>query len=226
MKRPAIVDAYHDAPSVRDVGHSRVGRQGQGRMRGGHGVHVVGLACRGFGIVEFLAVPRGDAALLVRTQTRRWHVVTPEDRVRPVCEAIQCLETRRGIGNCVEIGGRIVSGPVVLIIAAAALRSFDSGGSGRCLGRSRCRTGAEHQRRERQERTRQADTRARPRSLTGGSHKHSGYVFTSLRFACTLIRIPSPMKRLTSAVPPKDISGSGTPTMGRSPLTIAMLTKA
>jgi hypothetical protein len=61
---------------------------------------------------------------------------------------------------------------------------------------------------------------------TAEAEARAAYVFTSLRFACTLIRIPRPMNRLTSAVPPNDTSGSGTPTIGSNPLTIAMLTKA
>ena len=52
------------------------------------------------------------------------------------------------------------------------------------------------------------------------------HVVTSLRCACTLIRMPRPMNSDTSAVPPYDTSGSGTPTTGSTPLTMPMLTNA
>ncbi len=52
------------------------------------------------------------------------------------------------------------------------------------------------------------------------------YVCTSLRCRCTLIRMPVPMNRVRSAVPPYERKGSGTPTTGRMPDTMPMLTKA
>ena len=75
QERPAIVDAHDHALAGRDVGHARIRRQRQRRMRGGHRVHVVGLADRRLLAVELAAVPRRDAALLVRPQRGRRHVV-------------------------------------------------------------------------------------------------------------------------------------------------------
>src|SRR6185295_5900595 len=52
------------------------------------------------------------------------------------------------------------------------------------------------------------------------------YVCTSLRWRCTLRRMPAPMKSVRSAVPPYDRNGNGTPTTGRMPDTMPMLTNA
>src|SRR5205823_8039925 len=63
--------------------------------------------------------------------------------------------------------------------------------------------------------------RRQRRVLLRGAH-----VATSFRCACTLISTPRPMKSEIIAVPPYDTSGSGTPTTGKSPLTMLMLTTA
>ena len=63
-------------------------------------------------------------------------------------------------------------------------------------------------------------------SDTGGYTSDTDQVATSFRCACTLIRMPRPMNSEIIAVPPYDTSGSGTPTTGSNPLTIAMLTNA
>ena len=62
-----------------------------------------------------------------------------------------------------------------------------------------------------------------------GNEEESGqqrHVCTSLRYRWTLMRIPAPMKSVRRAVPPYDRNGSGTPTTGRMPDTMPMLTKA
>ena len=52
------------------------------------------------------------------------------------------------------------------------------------------------------------------------------HVATNFRCACTLISTPSPMNSEIIAVPPYETSGNGTPTTGKSPLTMLMLTNA
>ena len=61
----AIVDAHHDTSAVRQVRHLHVARQRQGRVRRGHGVHVVDIAVAVRPPWKSLPIPGGDAALLI-----------------------------------------------------------------------------------------------------------------------------------------------------------------
>src|SRR5690606_16348262 len=65
QERSAVVHAYDRAAAVLEVAHAHVRGQRQGPVRGGHRVHVVGLAARGAPPVKLLPVPGGDAAFPV-----------------------------------------------------------------------------------------------------------------------------------------------------------------
>jgi len=107
------------------------------RVRGGHGVHIVGLAGSGLATVKFSPIPRRDAALLVRTKAGRGNIVAPEDGVRAIGKAIQRLQPRRRIGNRIEIGRWIVARAVVLVIATAALGNVGRRRNRRCFATCR-----------------------------------------------------------------------------------------
>ena len=154
QERAAVVDAHDHALARRDVGHARIGGQRQRRVGGRHRVHVVGLADRRLLAMELAAVPRCDAALLVRAERRRGDVVAAEHRVRTVGRATERLEPRARVGDRIEIGRDVFAWAVVLVVA---------GLSGR---RSWCRRAGRSRRRR--------VARASRKNETGGAGKGNG----------------------------------------------------
>src|SRR5207245_3577927 len=71
-KRTAVVDAHDDRSPVAEMGHARVARYRQDRVRRGHRVHVVTLAARGALALESAAVPASESALAVGVQRTDW----------------------------------------------------------------------------------------------------------------------------------------------------------
>ena len=108
---------------------------GQRRVGGGHGKHVVRLADRGFLTVKFFAIPAGDAACLVRLEGGVRDIFLAEHNVRFGCRFVQRLPFRLGIRNIVEAIRNIVGRAIILVETTAPLQ--DSGrfsGGGGCLG--------------------------------------------------------------------------------------------
>src|SRR3954463_9251455 len=117
MKRPAVVDSDHDTAAVCQVSHARITGDGQRWMSGGHSVHVVDLATRGLLPVEPAAVPAGKSGLLKWLHLCERLVRPPEYRVRTVRRGDQRFAPRLSIWNVGEIGRRLLSRPIVLVIA-------------------------------------------------------------------------------------------------------------
>ncbi len=92
--------------AVRHAGDAHVARDRQGRVRRGHGVHVVRLAARRALAVEAPAVPAADAALPVAACVAHRRVGHAEHDVRIVGEAVRRLVARLGVGQLVEVGRR------------------------------------------------------------------------------------------------------------------------
>ncbi len=138
-------------------------------MRRRHRVHVVDLAGRRALAVELAAVPGADAALPVRRARQVRHVVDAEHVVRTVRAARVLLDARHGVGKQVEVGRRMVAGPVVEVVAAALPRRArrvrgDAGVRRRRAARGRFgRPAPPGRRRAGREQQRDDDPRRRPR---------------------------------------------------------------
>src|SRR3546814_5789225 len=63
MEGAAVIDAHNDRLARTGSRDPRVAGYGQGRMSGGHGIHIVGFAIGGFLPMEFPSVP-GRGTLL------------------------------------------------------------------------------------------------------------------------------------------------------------------
>src|SRR3954470_7169196 len=122
MERAAIVDAHHYALAAGDMRDARVAGNGQRRVRGGHLVHVVGFAARGFLAMELLAVPARRAALAERLYRGERHVLLAEHLIRTVRVLMQRLIARHRVRSSSQVRRRIGVWAVVLVVAAAARR--------------------------------------------------------------------------------------------------------
>src|SRR5690606_17321464 len=93
---------------------------GQGRMGGGHGVHVVGFAIGCFLAMEFPAVPGRRALLTEWLFVADRRVSFAEYDIRPeVCSGM-LLQARHGVRYGLDIRGYVGSRPVIFVVAAAA----------------------------------------------------------------------------------------------------------
>ena len=81
VKGSAIVDLDHRAATVAEVCDPDVGGQWELLVRGGHGVHVVGLAAAGAPAMKLGAVPGCYALLAVAPAAVHYLVAAPENRV-------------------------------------------------------------------------------------------------------------------------------------------------
>src|SRR5688500_5201415 len=86
-------------------------------MRRGHLVHVVDLAAGPFLAVIALSIPAGEAALAKLLQRSHRHVLLSQRLVGAIGELVQRLAPRHRVGDAIEIGGRPVARPVVLVVA-------------------------------------------------------------------------------------------------------------
>ena len=77
----AVIDADDQRFAVGDIGHPRVARHRQGRMRSGERAHVEHLAIGGQPAVEIVAVP-GCRALLAVVDVFFGHIDPARDNVR------------------------------------------------------------------------------------------------------------------------------------------------
>ena len=188
-----VVDADGDRTAVGRVAHARVRGDGQGGVRGGHAVHVVGFAARGFLSVELAAVPASDAAFAVGADFTQGGVIAAEHRIGPVGESMQGFLAWHRIRNDVEIVGRIVAGPIVEVVAAALGDRRRGFFRGRRLANRRHRRG--------HGRWRSAGTRGETQRGRHGEQADDHFC-TSIRFRWMLMRMPMPRNRVTSAVPP------------------------
>src|SRR5690606_6293292 len=109
----AVVDAHDHRAAVGDVGDPHITRDRQHRVRGGHRVHVIGLAGGGRLAVITASVPGRDAARPVGFEPGHRRVAAAHDRVRPLGAAVQGFDFRYRIGDGGDIGGRMGAGSVV-----------------------------------------------------------------------------------------------------------------
>ena len=119
MERAAVVDPHDHLRAGAQVGHPRIGRDRQGRMRCRHLVHVVALARRCLLAMELLAVPAARAALLQRLGVGQRHIRLAEDDIRLVTTRGVGFDLRLGIRHGLQMRRWRVARAVVEIIAAA-----------------------------------------------------------------------------------------------------------
>ena len=132
MKRSAVIDPDHHRTAVGHVGHAHIAWQRQGRMSGGHRVHVIGLAAGGFLAVKLAPVPRARTALTEHAVARDWHIGAAKHHIGPVGGAAQGrLVDRNRIGRGLEIGRRIIPGAIILVVGTTP-RLPGFGGYRRC----------------------------------------------------------------------------------------------
>jgi hypothetical protein len=120
QERPTIVDPYHHTAPIGDVRHPNVARDRQGRVRGGHPVHVVALAARRGIAVVAATIPGRDATHLVGLEPRHRPILAPEDDIGPTGARQHRLRTGHGIRNGSDVGRRIAARAIVEVVAAAA----------------------------------------------------------------------------------------------------------
>ena len=96
---PAVVDAHDQRAAVGEIGHSRVARQRQRRVRRGNPVEVEDLAVCGQAAVEIVAVPGGETRGLIM-RIFLGDVGAAGDRVRrPDMVAAAALGHRIAVGD-------------------------------------------------------------------------------------------------------------------------------
>ncbi len=140
---PRSLTRTSDLAAVRRIADARVARDRQGRVGGGHRVHVVDLAARRLPAVELATVPGREAALAERHVARRRHVLAAERLVRLVGAAgADRLDARLGVGDARQVGRRIGARPVGVARQRARLRRHGArrlaGGSGGATAQHRC----------------------------------------------------------------------------------------
>ena len=96
-------------------------------MRGGHRVHIVNFADGCFLTVKFFAIPGRHAGLTKAIARHIRHIGFAENCIGAIGTAMQRFGARSRIRDLVEMGGKIVAGAVVEIVAArfaARIRRF------------------------------------------------------------------------------------------------------
>jgi hypothetical protein len=202
MERTAVDDAHDDGPAVADPGHPGVRGNRQRRVGSGHRKHVIGFADRGLLAVELLAVPARDSPLLMRSKAGVGLIGLAENDIWPVSKAMQRFEPRLRVGDVVEIVGDFVGGSVILVVRAPPL--LDDARFTRRLRRRLGRRGipAGHFERPRRLPATSNQQRQQQRQAPARSRFSAPHFLTSMRCVWMLIRMPTAIDSVTTAVPP------------------------
>src|SRR5690625_566188 len=121
MKRPSVIDAYNNAFVIVEACYPGIAGQGQGRVSGGHGKHVIALTIGCLAAVEFFAIPGGRSGLGERLTIPDGDKAHAEYFVRSQVSLGKRLDTRGSVRDVGNAPAAVGHGAIIFVVASAAL---------------------------------------------------------------------------------------------------------